>query len=167
MLKISRTINKINKLIGEKVCYLVIFMALSGVYEVISRYFFNKPTIWVWEINGLLLCVLVALTGGYALLNEAHVRVDIIYERLSERTKAIIDIIMSSLIFIYLISLFWQTVRMSVISIKFMERSQSLFAPPIYPFKIILAIGILFFLVQSISSLLTSIAVLFGRKEAN
>ena len=79
-------------------------MMLFGVYEVAARYFFNRPTIWVWELNGLLQCVFVALAGGYTLLVRGHVRVDVVYGHLSMRKKAILDLITSFFMF----SFSWQ-----------------------------------------------------------
>jgi len=72
------------------------------------RYFFNRPTIWVWEMNGFLLCVFVALGGGYTLLVRGHVRVDIVYDYLSTRSKAIMDLLTSFFIFLFLGILLWQ-----------------------------------------------------------
>ena len=59
------------------------FMMLTMSYEVFARYLFNRPTIWVLEVNQYILCFYVALTGGYCMLHDVHVNVEIIYEKFS------------------------------------------------------------------------------------
>lgn len=116
------------------------------------RYFFNRPTIWVWEMNGLLLCVFVALGGGYTLLVRGHVRVDIVYDFLSPRAKAITDTVTSLFIFLFLSVLLWQGVEQGLLSLERLETTHTFFRPPIYPFKIILAIGTFLFLLQAVAN---------------
>ena len=144
---------------GEIFCYLVLAIMLTGVYEVAMRYFFNKPTIWVWETNGLLLCVFVALGGGYTLLVRGHVKVDIVYSLFSTRVKAIIDLISSSFILIFLGLLLWQGTKMGLLSLHKFEHSQTMFRPPIYPVKLILVVGIFLFLLQGVADLVRYIHI--------
>lgn len=165
MWKFALFVDKMNDRLGRILCYLVLFMMLTGVYEVGMRYFFNRPTIWVWEINGFLLCVLVALGGGFALLTNTHVKVDILYDRFSARAKAVIDLFSSSFMFLFLGVLLWQTAKLSLRSVGHMERSQTLFGPPVYPFKVILAIGILIFLLQAMSRFIRNLYIAVTGKE--
>ena len=165
MLRLLNVVDRINGLVGKALCYLLLFMTLTGVYEVAMRYFFNRPTKWVWEMNALLMCAMVALGGGYVLLKESHVRVDIIYERFSTRKRAIIDLCSSFFIFLFLIVLLWQTSKMSWLSLMQLEHSQTLFRPPVYPFKIILAIGIFLFLLQGAANFIRNLYIAFGGKQ--
>ncbi|RLB37717.1 MAG: TRAP transporter small permease [Deltaproteobacteria bacterium] len=159
LLSFSRLVGNINKYVGNSLCYLVLFMVVTGVYEVYMRYFFGKPTIWVWELNGYLLCCYAALGGGYALLNQAHVKVDILYSRLSPRRKAIIDLCSSPFVFLFLGILLWQGTKLSLDSALSLEHSQTIFRPPIYPFKILLAIGIFLFFLQGLSDFLRNLCI--------
>jgi len=132
---------------------------LTGVYEVAMRYFFNEPTIWVWETNGLLLCVFVALGGGYTLLIRGHVKVDIVYGLFSTRVKAIIDLVSSSFTFLFLGVLLWQGIQQGLLSLERLEHTQTMFRPPIYPFKLILVVGILLFLLQGVADFVRCIYI--------
>ena len=152
MLKFSDLVDSISKWIGNIISYLVIAIMLTGVYEVAMRYFFNQPTIWVWEMNGFLLCVFVALGGGYTLLVHGHVRVDIVYDFFSPRAKAITDTVTSLFIFLFLSVLLWQGVEQGLLSLERLETTHTFFRPPIYPFKIILAIGTFLFLLQAVAN---------------
>ncbi|MBA7475518.1 hypothetical protein ES707_10889 [subsurface metagenome] len=152
MLRVLQFVDSINKWVGNIICYLVVVIMLTGVYEVVMRYFFNRPTIWVWEINGFLLCIFIALGGGYTLLVRGHVRVDIVYDFFSTRVKAIMDLITSFFIFLFLGILLWQGVEQGLLSLERLESTHTFFRPPIYPFKIILAIGTFLFLLQAVAN---------------
>jgi len=151
-----KLVDRINFWVGHTFCYLLLFMSASGVYEVIMRYVFNRPTKWVWELNGFFLCVLVSLGAGFALYTETHVKVDFLYNCLSERRKALLDVFSSFFMFLFLGVLLFQTGKMSLMSLKHLERSHSFFGPPLYPFKMLLTAGIFLFLLQGIAGFIRS-----------
>ena len=68
-------------------------MSLITFYEVLMRYVFNRPTIWVHEVGGYLLVVIGMLAAAYTLLHERHVRVDLILLRLPLRVQAWLTLI--------------------------------------------------------------------------
>lgn len=151
MLKFSEFVDKLNSWVGNTICYLVIVVMLTGVYEVGSRYFFNRPTNWVWEGNSFLLCVFVALGGGYTLLVRGHVKVDIVRAYLSPRANAILDATASFFMFLFLGVLAWHGIEQGLLSLERLETSQTMWRPPLYPFKVLLVIGIFLFLLQGMA----------------
>src|SRR3546814_20585741 len=80
-----------NGFAGHYVAYLSVLAVAAYYFEVVARYIFNSPTNWVHESMFLMFGMQYLLSGGYVLREDSHVRVDVIYERFSERTKAIID----------------------------------------------------------------------------
>ena len=159
MSNILKVVDRINRFAVYILSVLVLIVMITGVYEVSMRYLFNRPTSWVWEMNGLLLSVMVSLGGGYVLLRNSHVRVDIVYQMFSTRTKAIIDVATSVFTFSFLGVLLWQSVIMAYQSVQYLEHSQTAFRPPIYPFKIILCIGIVMFLLQVIADVVRNLGI--------
>jgi TRAP-type mannitol/chloroaromatic compound transport system permease small subunit len=95
--------------ISEKSGVFVAFWTINAVcfyfFEVVMRYLFNKPTIWVHEASYLLLGMQYMLAGAYALLHGAHVRVDVIYNKLPERGRVGMDIFTSVFFFTFAIAL--------------------------------------------------------------
>ncbi len=69
------------------------------------RYLFNMPTIWVHEASYLLLGMQYMLAGAYALLHGAHVRVDVVYNKLPERGRVGMDIFTSVFFFTFAFAL--------------------------------------------------------------
>jgi len=91
-LYIIRIINFINKLIGETVSWLTLFMVLITFLVVVLRYGFNIGFIWMQESVRFMYAAVFLLCAGYTLLKNKHVRVDVLYLNLSERSKAIVDL---------------------------------------------------------------------------
>ena len=77
---------------GKLIALSMLFLVASITYEVVARYFFHAPTIWVYEASYMVNGAAFMLGCAYALYKGAHVRTDIFWEKYSERTKGIIDL---------------------------------------------------------------------------
>ena len=98
--KIEKIINKIMDMVGYVSSFLLIALTLIISYNVIGRYAFNRSSIALDELSWHIYSSLFLLGISYALRTEAHVRVDIVFERLSSRTQAIINTL-GSLVFLF------------------------------------------------------------------
>lgn len=72
--------------------YLFLFIVAISFYEIIMRYLFNLPTIWVHESASFLGGALFVLGGSYVLATNKHVRVVIIYDIVSKKTRAFLNL---------------------------------------------------------------------------
>ncbi|MDB9762844.1 TRAP transporter small permease subunit [Alphaproteobacteria bacterium] len=88
-----RIINLINRVIGETVSWLTLLMVLVTVLVVVLRYGFNVGFIWMQESVRFMYSAVFLLCAGYTLFKDKHVRVDVLYLSLSERKKALVDLI--------------------------------------------------------------------------
>jgi TRAP-type mannitol/chloroaromatic compound transport system permease small subunit len=68
-------------------------MVLITVLVVVLRYGFNIGFIWMQESVRFMYAAVFLLCGGYTLLKDKHVRVDVLYFNLSTKNKAIIDLL--------------------------------------------------------------------------
>jgi len=87
--------NKLDKYIAqtsELLSLLFVFTVLISFYEVVSRYLFNSPTIWVHETASFLGGTLFIIGGAYAIAMDKHVRVVLIYDMVSQRTRHYLNI---------------------------------------------------------------------------
>ncbi|MBJ7555795.1 TRAP transporter small permease subunit [Marinomonas spartinae] len=73
--------------LGNLLSLLFIFTVAISFYEVVMRYVFDAPTIWVHETASFLGGCLFIYGGIYALATNKHVRVVLIYDVVSDRTK--------------------------------------------------------------------------------
>ena len=79
---------------------ILVFIMLSVGLDVILRYFFNSPMIWVTEVTECFLLYITFLGTGWLLRDEGHVKVDIILNRLKPESTAFLGIL-SSLVGIF------------------------------------------------------------------
>lgn len=163
--KLIQTAEKVNKWIGKASCNLIFVFMFLMVYEVIARYFFSSPTIWVHEICGYIFAAYIALTGGWVLLEKGHVAVDIIYQYFPDKAKQIADIIVSIVALFMFIVLFWYGYKFAWHAFSTNQHSHTLFGPPLWPVKSMLPIGAVFFILQILADLGRSI-IYFNKKEA-
>jgi len=90
--KLADWIDVLNDTLGRGVTWLTLVMALVMFFTVVFRYAFNMGWIWLQESVTYMHGILFMVAGGYALLNEQHVRIDIFYRPMSERKKAMVNI---------------------------------------------------------------------------
>ena len=92
-MKFSSSINKINIYIGETISWLTLFMVLVTVLVVVLRYGFSIGFIWMQESVRFMYAGVFLLCAGYTLQKDKHVRVDVLYLNMSERKRAIVDLL--------------------------------------------------------------------------
>tara|TARA_Y100001936_G_scaffold57354_1_gene56328 strand:+ start:88 stop:564 length:477 start_codon:yes stop_codon:yes gene_type:complete len=96
--------NKLVKYSGYLASALFIAIGFIVSYEVIMRYLFNSPTIWVNEVSRFLQIWATYLALTYSFHKQDFIRITVIYDRLNENGKKILDFI--SFIFILIFSSF-------------------------------------------------------------
>ncbi len=134
------TIDKINRWIGKMVSIFVLLIMSITLLEVVLRYGFNRPTMWVHETSQQIFAIAFLLGSAYTLQEGGHVRVDILYRRLSTRGRAILEIVTSILYFLFNGVLLWKGGEMAYESVMMLEKTQTPWEP--YVFHVILAIPI-------------------------
>ncbi|MBY4678024.1 TRAP transporter small permease subunit [Marinobacterium arenosum] len=78
--------------IGNLLSLLFIFTVAISFFEILMRYLFNAPTIWVHESAAFIGGSLFVIGGAYALANNKHVRVVLIYDQVSPRVRCYLDL---------------------------------------------------------------------------
>ena len=80
-------------MVGALAAALLILLVLVMSYNVIARYAFSASSIGLEELSWHLYAAIFLLGLSFALKSGSHVRVDLIYENLSSKTKALIDLV--------------------------------------------------------------------------
>jgi len=154
-------IDVINERVAKTVVWLFIpFAFLIGV-DVFTRYVLNKPWYYI-DINVQLMGTLVILGSGYCLLHQGHIGVDVLVARFSSRKRAILDLILSPAFFLCLCVLLWKTGDAAWDSLRLLERSSSSFAPPIFPYKNIIVVGIILLFLQGIAKFIRDLIIVMA-----
>ena len=150
MKRFLSAIDTLNHWVGVSVSYMMLLVLGVTLFEVISRFVFNYPTVWAYEVTGNLFGFYMIIGGGYVLLHKAHIRVDVFWSKFSLRNQAIIDLATCVFVFLFLGLLLWTSSDNAWRSIQILEHGITPFAPPIYPLKVCLVIGVLLILLQLI-----------------
>ena len=164
---ILHLIDSINAWVGRVGSFIVVVMVLIITFEVVARYIFHSPTIWVHETSENLLVIMAMLGGGYTFLHKGHVSVDMIYSRLSLRGRAILDLVLTApfMLILYYV-LVWKGGQFAMQAISDMERSGSFWNPPIYPVKMFLPIGGFLIMIQGLAKIVRDFATAFTGRES-
>jgi TRAP-type mannitol/chloroaromatic compound transport system permease small subunit len=93
LIYIERLFNRIADFLGWLSSILFILLLANVVYDVVMRYAFNDVSIGFQEMEWHLFSAVFLLGVPYALKAGGHVRVDVFYERLSVKARAVIDLI--------------------------------------------------------------------------
>ena len=86
-------IDKIIKILGAFTAFILAVLVLLVVYDATARYLFSTGSIALQELEWHLFDVVILLSIAFTLRHNAHVRVDIFYDRFSEKAKAFINMI--------------------------------------------------------------------------
>jgi C4-dicarboxylate transporter DctQ subunit len=97
-------LEKAIKYSGYTAAGLYVLIGFIVSFEVISRYIFNAPTIWVNEISRLLQIWATYLALTYTFHNKEFIRITVFYDKANDKTKKVLDFI--SFIFIIYFSSF-------------------------------------------------------------
>jgi len=160
-----RGVDRLSNWCGKVVSVIVVIMVVTIMFEVLMRYVFNKPTIWVWDINLQLLAVIGVMGASYALLNKGHVTIDLLTTRFSEKMKAILHLVASPFFFLFLGLLLWKVISKALISIDAKEVYASVFAPPLYPLRVLIVIGIILLILQAIADFIRDVKAVADSKS--
>ena len=93
LIYIERLFNKVSDVLGVVSSLLFLLLLANVVYDVVMRYVFNDVSIAFQEMEWHLFSAVFLLGVPYAIKAGGHVRVDVFYERLSVKARAIIDLI--------------------------------------------------------------------------
>jgi len=162
--KFPDIIDKVNERVGTVISFGLIVMMFIMLFEVVRRYIFDSPTICAWDVNGLLFSAVLVLGGGYVLLHKMHVRLDILYERLSRRGQLIADIATFPIFLIFLSVVVWQGWRMASSSLVMRQHTLGFFQAPVYPTKIAFFVAAVLLLLQGIAIFTRNIIALKEKK---
>lgn len=156
-------VDTVSYLFGRLAMYLIFAMMGILLYSAISRTAFNMPLIWVVEMAQFTMAAYYILGGGYSMMLDSHVRVDLFYGRWSPKKRAFTDSITAFCLIFYLIFLLVGGLSSTQYALEYGQKNYSSWAPPLAPIKIIMTFGILLMLLQAISMLFKDWAKFKGK----
>ena len=157
-IRLVRIIDKFTDTTGVWVAWLNVPLVLAVAFEVVSRYLFDAPTIWSFDVTYMLYGTIFMVGSAFTLHKGAHIRTDFFYEKWSDRTRGVVDSI-SYLVFFFpsIIMLLLVSANESWYSFSIMETSeQTPWRPLLWPFKAVVPLTCVLLLTQGVSELIKS-----------
>jgi TRAP-type mannitol/chloroaromatic compound transport system permease small subunit len=97
--ELARKIDAAQDWFGRALSWLMLVMVLVVFTDVVMRYLFQRTYVFTQEFEWYLFAFTYLMGGGYVMLWDEHVRVDIVYSRLQPRTRAWINFVLGFVFF--------------------------------------------------------------------
>lgn len=163
LLNLSRAIDAINTRIGHWVRWLVLAAVIISAANAAIRKGFNVSSNGFLEIQWYLFAAVFLLAAGYTMMNQEHVKIDVVSGRFSKRTQIWIDIfgiVVFLLPFVVVvINLSMPLVLKAYSSHEMSSNAGGLIRWPVFA---LLPLGFVFLGLQGVSELIKRVAFLKG-----
>jgi len=158
---VSNTLERIVKKEGDITSLLIYPLLIVVVYEVFMRYAFNAPTTWGFEATTFLYGLHYMFGLAYTDVYDGHVKVDIFTALAPEKAQILLRVLTNLVLFMPVMACMtiW-SVKFAYVSTMGGEVNSTSWAPPIWPFKILMAVCFGFLLMQGIANLIKDINAL-------
>lgn len=137
-------VSKLNARIAQVVRFSALALTVTVVYGVLTRYAFGRADARAFFFSVWLYGILFVLGGAYTLLEDGHVSVDMVFRRLPERARRVVELLDFAVVAAGSALLVWVGVPVALRSLQIWEVDSSLgiiFAPPIWWYKWVAVIG--------------------------
>src|SRR5688572_13705292 len=167
-LAFARTMGRINDAIGTMLRWLAVAMVLLGAYNALARYItpkvgFALSSNALNEAQWYLFTLIFLLGSAYALRHDVHIRVDVVYGRLSAKAKAWVDIAGTVLFLIpFSVLMIWVSYTPIVNSWRLRETSPDPGGLPRYPIKAIVLLSFALLMLQGFAMIVERLAIVKG-----
>lgn len=159
-----RRIDQFTEFTGRTIAWLNVAMVLVTCLVVIMRYVFNNSSIMLQESVMYLHGVVFLIASAYTLKHDEHVRVDIFYQRFSNKGKALVNLFGTTCLLIpVMLFIGWSSWPYIESSWRIFEISQEAAGLPlVFLLKSLILVMVFVLLVQAVAEVLRSIAELSG-----
>ena len=164
LLAVARAIDALNESVGRTVKWLVLIATVISATNAGLRYGFNLSSNAWLELQWYLFALIFLFGAGYTLKHNNHVRIDVIYGRLSPRARATIDLL-GGLLFLLPVAglLTWFSWSVFVESWAIQEGSPDAGGLLRWPIKLAMPVGFALLFLQGIAEIIKQIGALTGQ----
>lgn len=163
LLTFSRLIDAISDRIGKLGMWLILLTTLISAGNAVSRKAFDISSNAFLEIQWYLFAAVFLLGGGYAFMRNAHVRIDFVSSKFSDRIRNWIDVV-GIIVFVVplcymMVVLGWPLFERAWHSGEMSSNAGGLIRWPVF---LLIPAGFIVLLLQSLSELIKRVAFLTG-----
>ena len=159
-----RSIDWLSRTTGYIAAVGIFLMIGVILYEVGVRFFFNAPTVWAYDVSYMLNGSVILLAGALAMKTDQHVVIDILSQLFTTRTKRIIETVVFVLLLLpafgFICQVAWK--QFWIAYQTNMIEQVSPWRPLLWPFRLMIAVGLSCLWLQVLSRTLSSLTRLAG-----
>jgi len=149
---------------GELTSYLFIVIVAISAYEVVMRYVFDAPTIWVHELAVALAATCFVIGGPLVHQRRQHITISVIYERLGARAQRVARALGSLLALVFCVLLAYAATQQAIVALRAGETTGTAINWPIPTYlKTLFALAVALMAVQSFVHLIDDLRRLRAR----
>ena len=163
LLRLSSVIDAINNLVGKNVAWLILVAVLISAGNAIVRKAFDiSSNMWL-ELQWYLYGTVFMLAAAYTLLRNEHIRIDVVSNTLSKKTRDRIDLFCHIFFLMpFVLLMVWLCVPWFFLSYRIGEISANAGGLVIWPAKMMVLIGFILLVAQAFSEIIKRAAVIAG-----
>jgi TRAP-type mannitol/chloroaromatic compound transport system permease small subunit len=155
--KHQRRIEALVDCVGRAASWTVLALVALMATNVLLRYLFQSGSVWSQELEWHLLSPLVLFGMSYAMRHGEHVRVDLVYARLSARGQSLVDLVSAVLTILVALAIAWLSVAYLGQSFSIGETSADPGGLPYrWALKALIPVGFLVLALQGVAALLAA-----------
>ena len=168
LLRLAGLIDGLSRRVGGGVSWLALALVLVGAGNAVARYLgrfagISLASNGLLEAQWYLFSLLFLLPAAWALEQDTHVRVDVVYDRLPPRGRAAVDLAGHLLMLLpFTAGLLWLSWPTVLASWTVREGSPDPGGLPRYPLKAVLLVALVLVLAQGVSQVIQDVARLRG-----
>jgi TRAP-type mannitol/chloroaromatic compound transport system permease small subunit len=153
MRRVLGIIDSINSRVGHVACWFLPALILLVMFDVIARYAFDYVTAWGYEMSMMIGAGLIFM-WGYVQLHKGHIRIDVLYERLSARKQATIDAVCCAIMAFPCLAFAVRGAYSKMLdAIIFKEKmAESYWLPPAWPFRTAVFVALCLVILQFVAT---------------
>jgi TRAP-type mannitol/chloroaromatic compound transport system permease small subunit len=152
MTRLFNIVDAFSRLLSWIAQIVTVVLVISMIYEVVARYVFGAPTIWAFDISYMCTGTLFVLGAAYALKQDAHVRIDFLAQKMPIAIRRMLE----GFVFVFLLTPIFAALSKFAIERAWRAwatgevENVSPWAPLMWPFFAILAIGLVALTLQQL-----------------
>ena len=152
-------LSRISLFVSGLCCAVSMFLITA---DVVGRYFFNSPIPGTLEVTEFMLCMIVFGGLTYLEIRGEHVRILLIYSRLSAKVQFALNVFAKGLGFLFFGLMTWQTFRNALHSFIIQEATWGEVSVPLWIGKAFIFLGCLMLTLHLLGSFGLDV---FGRER--
>ena len=163
LLALSRAIDAFTERVGRLVYWLVLVVVLISAANATVRKAFDYSSNAYLEVQWYLFAAAFLLAAGYTLLNGEHVKIDVVYGRLSRKTRNAIDIFGFTVFLLPMcLVILWFAVPFFLQGLRSGEMSSNAGGLIRWPVYLMMPLGFALLTLQGVSELIKRVAFAMG-----